>query len=145
MRGVAYIIDNSIEIVLALFAGIGLFFTYRAWRQRQDDLHEKYFERRYNLFMEIENAIENGVNRPEQMENWWHPLMNSLWRAEFLFGQAVRQRLQEVFDLLNEYHDAREISDSDERVKKCKQIRADLISRHALLREEMATHISVLK
>ncbi|WP_162300880.1 hypothetical protein [Alkalilacustris brevis] len=95
--------------------------------------------------MEIENAIENGVNRPEQMENWWHPLMNSLWRAEFLFGQAVRQRLQEVFDLLNEYHDAREISDSDERVKKCKQIRADLISRHALLREEMATHISVLK
>ncbi len=135
------LLPHITEGVLVVFAGIGLFFTYRAWKQREDELHEKYFERRYELYVLIDEAIRHALQRPDVYENWWNQLQGSRIRAGFLFGKEVRKLVEEVHDLIMEYENSRNAEDEEKRVATARIARSNVEAKADVLRQAMAAKI----
>ena len=131
------------DFALTIFAGIGLFFTYRAWRQREDDLHEKYFERRFELFKSITDAIGEALIPKGADYQWFTKLSGKKERVGFLFGAAAEEKFSELFELLIEYQGALEIKETAERVNEAKKIRQLSTEKAGDLRRIMAKKIHV--
>ena len=70
-----------------MFSGVGAFFAYRAWRQKKEEIREKYFERRFKVFELVNEATSLGM-RPGNTQ-WMPMIVEARRRAEFLFGPDV--------------------------------------------------------
>ena len=99
-----------------MFSGVGAFFAYRAWRQKNDEIKEKYFERRLAVYLNVREAVSNGLRRGSDF-GWSSSLLDAKQRAEFLFGPDAQNALVEIHDLLAEHDGLVSSDDVAERTK----------------------------
>lgn len=112
-----WLLENSASLKdfgVFLFGAIGAFFTHRAWRQKRDEIKEKYFERRYEIFATVQSCVSEGLLTTGKF-GWWSPLLNAKGRAEFLIGPDAKRSIGQIHDLLIEYNNR--VQDADQEVR----------------------------
>lgn len=90
------------DIGVLFFGVTGALFAYRAWRQKHDEIKEKYFERRYDLYTTVFTSARQGLQSTNTFE-WWQPLWGAAERAEFLVGSEAAKCIRDIHDLLTEH------------------------------------------
>lgn len=124
-----------------MFSGVGAVFAYLAWRQKNADIKEKYFERRFSLYSDVNKAVSIGLLANEKWE-WWIPMLDAKERSQFLFGEDARLCIAKLHDLLVVYHD--KANDSDLEVRKTAgEVRKTIGEESAALRSLMGKYLSV--
>ena len=118
MEADRWIFENSAnlkDLGLFLFGAVGAFFTYRAWRQKRDEIKEKYFERRYEIYSIVQSSVRECLLTTDKFE-WWNPLINAKDRAEFLISVEAKNKIGQIHNLLTEYSNKVQYDDQDVRV-----------------------------
>ena len=103
------------DLGLLVFAAVGALFAFRAWRQKNDEIKEKYFERRYALYVEVSKCVAQGKLTSNSLE-WWQPLLEAKSRAEFLVSAEAAACIAELHDHLIGFKNALDSSDEATRV-----------------------------
>ena len=130
------------DLGVLVFSGVGAFFAYRSWRQKNDEIKEKYFERRFAVFVAVTAAVAKGQQRSSEFE-WLAPLEEAKQKAEFLFGTDVQKAIEEINLLLIEYGEL--ISSDDVSVRqKAKETRKKIGKKLEEARSIMKRYLAIV-
>ena len=144
MAIIDWLIQNSTplkDLGLLIFAGVGAFFTYRAWWQRNLEIKEKFYDRRFKVFEMVNEAVSLGL-RPGNTD-WMPKIVEARRRAEFLFGPDVNEPLSIVQRNLEEYLEASAHSWSSDLAAKIKESRKNVDEAYKNFSASMHRYISV--
>ena len=131
------------DIALVLFGAVALWLNFRENRRRTEELNEKYFERRYDLFSVISEATTKALTPRGSDFMWFSSLSGKKERVGFLFGKDAEVKFSELFDLLLEYQSALEIEETADRVREAKKIRTAATKKFQELRQILSKKISL--
>lgn len=138
-------LSYSKDIGFLIFGFTGAYFTYRAWRQREDEIKEKYFDRRYTLFCSVEEAITEALIPGKTSDfEWWNPLIEAKRQAEFLVGPRAQASVIRLHQLANDYASALEIEETNTRVTSAKIAREKIHAEFAVFKREMERYLRVV-
>ena len=127
-----------------LFGCIGAWFSYRSWRQREDEIKEKYFDRRYALYCMVDEAVAEATNPAKAEEyEWWKRLIDAKRKSNFLVDSRAQESIGRLQSLAVDYAAALEESDTGSRVKAAKVARDELQAEFQVFVGEMKRYILV--
>lgn len=133
------------DIGFLLFGFTGAYFTYRAWRQREDEIKEKYFDRRFALYCIVDEAAAKASSPGMNLDfDWWQPLIEAKRQAKFLVGNRAQESVGRLLEHATEYSKALEIRDTDSRVAKAKVAREEIAAELVIFRLEMERYLTVV-
>jgi hypothetical protein len=137
-------LSYSKDIGFLIFGFTGAYFTYRAWRQREDEIKEKYFDRRYALYCSVEEAITKTLRPGNTLDfEWWNPLVEAKRQAKFLVGPRAQGSVSRLHELAIDYGSALEIEETDSRVTNAKTAREKIHAEFAVFKREMERYLLV--
>lgn len=132
------------DIAFLIFGVIGACFTYRAFRQRDDEIKERYFDRRYTLYCIVEEAVKKASSPGKNLDfDWWNPLIEAKRQANFLVGKRAQESVGRLHDLAIEYSSALEMDDTHSRVEAAKIARKEIAAEFEVFRREMERYLLV--
>ena len=138
------ILSYSKDIGFLFFGFTGAYFTFRAWRQREDEIKEKYFDRRYALYCNVEEAITKALRPGNSLDFvWWTPLIEAKRQAKFLVGRRAQESVSRLHELAIDYASALEMEETDSRMTNAKIAREKITSEFDVFRREMERYLLV--
>jgi hypothetical protein len=129
------------DLTTLVFAGIGAVFTYLAWWQRNLEIKEKFFERRFQVYWKVTEAISLGT-RPGNTE-WMQTFYEAKHRAEFLFGPEVVESVSMMQEQLEDLLSVDAEQDSAKRIQRASAARTKIDVAYQDFRKAMGHYISI--
>lgn len=143
---IAYVSAFGSPLVALVAGGFAAYFSYRSWRTAKNKLRLDLFDKRYNLYVQIQGFLQKVYSDKWEAETDNIKFLNMVAEAKWIFDDKVFDYLvKDLHSKLSEYSRVgADMADSVERgpewqssAQVRRKVRTDLVNQESVLIEKM--------